>query len=93
MAEVLFTDRTTDGTSDAYEIEAIRGAVAVTGTFDGAEVDIEMSIDGGTTYVSTETITAASIKIFQFIKRGLVRAVVSSAGASTSLTVKVRLEN
>lgn len=91
MAVVLFSERTTDGTSEAFEVVEPRGAIAVSGTFDGATVTIESSIDG-TTFIETEQATTDSMIVFEFIKGGKFRAVVSSAGASTSLTVKLALE-
>ena len=92
MAQLLFSDRTTDGTSDSMTLTESRGAVSVTGTFDGATAAIQMSIDDGTTWVETDSVTSASMNVFQFIKRGKIRAVISSAGASTSLTVAVQQE-
>ena len=91
MAIVLFEDRETDGTSESYKIIEPRGAISVSGTFDGATVTIESSIDG-TIFVATEQATAASMLAFEFVKGGELRAVITSAGASTSLTVKLALE-
>ena len=92
MATILFENRTTDGTSDYLKLVEPFGAVAISGTFDGASVAIEASLDDGTTYIVSDTLTVASIKRFEFVKNGKMRAVISSAGASTSLTIKIITE-
>lgn len=88
----LFSARATDGTSTAFSVETSRGAVAITGTFGGATVSLEASIDGGTTFVSCTSVTAAAIKAFQAMRRIFIRAVISGAGASTSITVNLQPE-
>lgn len=92
MAYTLFSTQTTNGTSDAIELTEGKGAIAVSGTFDSCSIAIEMSIDGGSTYITTDTITSSAVRVFNFIKRGKVRAVLSSAGGSTSITVKLQPE-
>ena len=87
----LFSAQATDATSSSYVILEPKGSCAVTGTFDGATVELELSIDG-TNFVSAESLTAAAIKTFNFIKGGYIRAKISSAGGSTAITVKVREE-
>ena len=89
---LLFSERTTDGTSQAFTVDSSRGAVAVSGTFDGATVALEASIDGGTTFISCTEVTEAAIKAFQATRGTKIRATISSAGASTSLTVNLQPE-
>lgn len=89
---ILFNNRTTDGTSQAFTVDSPRGAVAISGTFDGATVALEASIDGGTTYISCTSVTEAAIKAFQATSDTRIRATISSAGASTSLTVNLQPE-
>lgn len=91
MAVTLLNTQTTNATSDAFVLSSPKGAVAVSGTFDTATIAIQMSIDG-TIWTEAETFTSAGLKVFQFIKRGQVRAVLTSAGGSTSLTVKLEQE-
>ena len=62
----------------------------VTGTFDGATVALQVSHDDGITWVAVASgaFTAAGTLRMQLGADMKIRAVITSAGASTSLTVK-----
>ena len=93
MSALLFNARTTDGNSDPYEIPARKvGAsriftVHVFGTFNGATVTLEVSYDGST-YIAIPSAswTSASVQNLD-IRTRYIRAVIASAGGSTSLSV------
>lgn len=77
------------------EREAIHIPVQVSGTFDGCTVTIEGSIDG-TTFSALKdangnsiAFTAAGLVVMVLAGVTQLRATVSSAGASTSVTVKI----
>lgn len=93
MADVrnlLFAARTTDGNSStATMTPGLKDyTLLVTGTFDGATVTLQASQDNSTWAAvgATTTVTAAShVNFYSAVQ--YFRAVVSSAGASTSLNV------
>lgn len=87
----LFTDKTENGSSDVYELTVPSGAVAVFGTFDGATITISVSIDN-TNFIDSEVFTTEGVKRFDFIRGGYVKATLSDAGASTSISVDIREE-
>ena len=91
MSNTLFSEQTTDATSSSHQLTEFRGVVAVSGTWDGASVALELSVDDSE-FISSDTVTSDSMRAFQFMKGGYIRAVITSAGASTSLTVEVREE-
>lgn len=76
---------TVDGNGSAFDWPGGQGALIVTGTFGGATVKLQMSPDGGTTYVDTEgSLTATGVDLFT-LPPCKVRGNVSSAG-TTSVT-------
>lgn len=86
----LLEAETADGNGDGV-IYPGRGlsTLHIYGTFDGCTIAIEGSTDGGTTWTAFVTsYTAAVITNFEE-GRILVRAVVSSAGASTSISCDI----
>lgn len=92
---VLFTDATTDSSSSGYYIWGARMALQVHGTWDGATVNLEASLDDGTTW-STFTgysYTADAFKVLWTTRGMMVRASIASAGASTSLSMSILLAN
>jgi hypothetical protein len=94
----LAQDVTTDGTLTAvkYDGDNERADIYFTGTFDGASVAIQASPvnDGSASgYVSisgAEAITGNTIKSLSIGKDTNLRAVVTSAGDSTDLTIYAR---
>ena len=94
----LATARTTDGTLDSvtYDGTNERADVYFTGTFDGASVNIQGSPlnDGsasGFVNISGATaITDNTVKSLNIGQDTKLRAVISSAGASTELTIYAR---
>lgn len=93
MAErrALFTDRTTNGDSDAVGWNGGRGAFVVSGAFDGATVELKAA-DASETYISLGTdvvLTAAAIVLFDLPAGFTLRATLSAAGGATSITAAV----
>ena len=89
----LFENQTTNATSPPSDLIIATGAVAVSGTFDGATVTMEASLDGGTTFIAATAITEAAIKAYKCTKQTKMRAVITGAGLSTSLTVLMHPED
>jgi hypothetical protein len=87
----LFSGKTTNTASDAVAWEAgecrnVLG-VLVSGTFDSATVTLQVSLDGGTTYVDTTyALTAAGIRNVELPYPCHWRLNVSGGGASMSIT-------
>jgi hypothetical protein len=93
----LAQSRTTDGTLTAVKYEGTLETADVyfAGTFNGASVMLQSSPvnDGsaaGYVNIMDEAITANIVKRMQIGQDTNLRAVISSAGASTSLTIFVR---
>ena len=82
----LLSNQTANGSGTAQEWSGGWSNFTVTGTFNGATVVLEMSRDGGTTYSTVATVTAAADPPNVQLPAGvLVRATLSSAGGSTDL--------
>lgn len=92
----LFDDRSTNGSSDAVVIEegAIRGLV-VHGTWDGATVRLEKSIDGGATWIThgvgsgSEATWISDTDTTGYLAPARYKGVMESAGPNTSLTLEI----
>ena len=69
------------------------GSLQVFGTFDGATVSIQASLDGGTTYSTLVNgdLTESSIVNIALVSC-LIKAAISGAGGSTSISVYIRQE-
>ena len=80
----LLDATTTDGASGALTVSRGAVAFAVAGTFDGASVALQLSFDG----VEWFDVTSLSAKDVILIDTpaAMLRASVSGAGASTSVT-------
>ena len=79
--------QTANGNSSSYDWNKGEGQVVVSGTFDTSTVKLQMSPDGGTTWVdvgSDSTFTAAGAAGFA-LNSCKVRVNVSSVGASTDV--------
>jgi regulation of enolase protein 1 (concanavalin A-like superfamily) len=90
MATYLFSARTTDGNSSALDHPGGPVMLIVRGTFNGATVKLQAS-DDGTNWVDVQyaAFTAALAVLFELPIGSKIRANVSGAGASTSLTVAI----
>lgn len=92
----LFDDRNTNGSSDAVVIDegAIRGIVAH-GTWDGAIVRLEKSIDGGATWITHGIGSGATAEFVSdtdttgFLAPARYKGVLENAGTSTSITMEI----
>lgn len=99
----LFSARTTNGSSDPVKVAALRDsngswpqvgehlAVFADGTFDGATIALEVAPTSAGPWASTadSAFTAAGRVVTPMSGRAWVRATVSSAGASTSVSLWV----
>lgn len=87
----LMTARTTNGSDGAVPWAGGEGLLSVWGTPDGCMVQISFSPDNGTTFIDTDgasLLAAGSVRVAYPI--GLLKATISSAGASTSMSVQIR---
>lgn len=86
----LLDEATANATGKWFEWSGVGvGTQAIYGTFDTCSIQIQISTDGGKTAVALGTaITAAAAAAFE---QGniLVRAVLSSVGGSTSVSVDI----
>lgn len=95
MSKLLFSARTTNGNSTAFETpkrkpnSSQRYSAVVYGTFDGCTVKLQASVDD-VTYVDIPDAswTAATVVNLE-IRVPYIRASVASAGAGTSVSVWV----
>ena len=88
----FFTAKTTDGSSPAFNGFGGEGLITVTGTFNSCTVTIEVSNDG-TNFVKASSdgaLTAAGAIRVSVPYESKIRATVSAAGASTSVTCLAR---
>jgi hypothetical protein len=86
----LFSNQTANGTSQSAEWAGGDGVMFVAGTPNGATIALEASPDDGKTYVSAGASLANSTGTVAFsLPPCRVRATLSSAGASTNLSVWV----
>lgn len=90
MATYLFSARTTDGNSSSVAHPGGPVLLIVRGTFGGATVKIQVS-DDGTNWVDLQyaAFTAAIATLMELPIGTLIRANISGAGGSTSITVAV----
>jgi hypothetical protein len=87
----FFTNRTTDGNSDAFDWPSGKGTLRASGTFNGATVKLQASFDGGTTWIDAgadATFTAPGLANFSLGPCKL-RGVLSGAGGSTSISFAI----
>lgn len=88
----FFDNQTTNATSPIYDIEdgGIRG-IKATGVFDSSTVTIEMDMaDGLWAPIKSYQFTDEDFKGMKSLKTGFrIRMVLTNAGASTSVTVKL----
>jgi hypothetical protein len=88
--EKVFTNRTTNGQSTAYDWPGGVGTFVCEGTWNSATVKMQMSPDGGTTWVDVgDDVTFTDDGVGNFELGGdsnfKIRADLSSAGNSTSI--------
>lgn len=86
----VFTAKTANGnTANLYALGR-HITVAVSGTFDGSTVKVQVSPDEGTTWIDTTTsLTAAGVVEVTYGEGMLLRLNLSSAGAATSINAWV----
>lgn len=86
---LLCENKTTDGTTDEYSHDGGILQLAVTGTFDGATVELHANQDGVgyLNLVGLEQTVADVNRIF--LKKCQFQCEITGAGASTSLTISV----
>jgi len=86
----LLENATANVTGEWFEWDGVgSGTQAAYGTFDTCSIQIQISTDGGVTAVNLgSAITAAAVAAF-LQGNILVRAVLSSVGASTSVSVDI----
>lgn len=90
----IFTSQTSNANSSTLDWDGGEGQVIAAGTWDSGKVSLEISPDGGTTFVAVGTdgeLTADGVFSFR-ANPCKVRLVVSSAGASTSLNAWITSE-
>ena len=92
---VLFTAETTSTSSASYYVWGPRMALQVSGTWDGATVNLEASLDDGTTWntFTGYSYTADAFKVLWTTRGMMVRASIANAGASTSISMSILLAN
>lgn len=99
MRWILLENRTTDGSGDGFSIPSIDGVrdlfLRVSGTFDGATVVLEKSVDGGSTWFThgegsgTPASWTAAVDTTIRAQKARYRGTVSHAGASTSVSMEI----
>ena len=84
-----FDSQTTDGNSTAVEHHGGETLFAISGTLDGATIHLEMSPDGGTTWIDVRSgsFTTEGASAVHVPARCQLRAAMSGAGAATSVNV------
>jgi len=87
MLTKVFDAETSDGNSDSVELYGADGVIALSGTWDGATIHVEMTPDGGTTWIDLAgaSYTTDGCRVFTLPARCQVRLVLSGAGAATVL--------
>ena len=90
MATNLFTNQTANGTSSSHAIERSSAMLFIWGTWDGANVEVQMSYDD-TNYISDAdlTFTASGVRnlhVCPVPPGAYFRAVLASAGTATDIT-------
>lgn len=94
MTTQYLNGATGSSVSSTFTISAVVGtySLQVGGTFDGAQVDLEGSLDNGTTFAVLEdlTFTSAAIKMGNFFP-GPMRLHVTGGGTSTAIDSWVTL--
>ena len=88
-------DASTDISSSSYSVWGPRLAFQLSGTWDGATVSIEMSLDEGTTWtvITGHAYTSDTAKVIWTTRGMLIRATITNAGASTVLNAWMLLSN
>lgn len=86
----LFTNQTANGNSAAIDWPGGRGELVGFGTWDTSTMTLQMSPDGGTTWITTgQALTADGHKSFQLTPCKL-RLNLASVGASTDVNGQIR---
>jgi hypothetical protein len=90
----VFTSQTANGSTSSLNWDGGKGQVIASGTWDSATLQLEMSPDSGTTWVSAgDECKLSDSGGFNFDLNPMnVRLTVASAGASTSLNVWITSE-
>lgn len=84
----LFSNKTTNGNGDAYGYPGGPRLLIIRGTMDSATVKMQAS-DDGTNFVDINdaSFSANGATMFMLPVSAVIRAVLSNAGAATSVTV------
>ncbi len=90
----VFTSQTANGSTSSLNWDGREGQVIASGTWDGANIQLEVSPDSGTTWVSVgDEGKLEADGAFNFsLNPCNVRLTVASAGASTSLNAWITSE-
>ena len=80
----LILERTTDGDGTIVDIDGAH-TVALYGTWDSATVTINISLDGGTTWIAYAAASTANAHVAVTIYGAKLKLTVASAGAGTTL--------
>lgn len=95
MATTIINARTTNGTTSGVQLASVPDRIEVRGTFDGAELILEIS-DDNTNYAPLtgpdgrplRFVGPSAVSLAGFVANDYVRGVVTHAGANTSITVE-----
>lgn len=91
----LFNDTAVDGSSSSFYTWGPRLAFQLAGTWDGATITLQTSLDDGTTWTALtgHAYTSDTAKVIWTTRSMLIRATISSAGAATVLNGWILLSN
>ena len=91
----LLTDAAVNGSSASYSVWGPRLAFQFAGTWNGATISLETSLDEGTTWntITGHAYTTDTAKVVWVTRGMLVRATITNAGASTVLNAWLLLSN
>ena len=91
----LFDAATTSSSSASYYTWGPRMAFQLNGIWDGATINIEVSLDDGSTWnvLTGHAYTADTAKVVWTTRSMKVRATIANSGASTSLSAWLLLSN
>ena len=88
MTTQLFAAKTANGSTEAVPVNGRHVSFIASGTFGGATLTVEISPDGGTTWVSTgSTLTAAGVVELAYGEGTSLRVTLSGATGTTSVNV------